>query len=540
MKQDNLIAGIYLRISDDREGCELGVARQREHCIELAERLGIKIYYIYNDNDRGASRYSQKPRKDYQRLLRDARAGVVNCIIAYTSGRLTRRPREHEDQIDLAQDLGIQYFYVRSPSFDLNTSNGRRIARILASNDAGEADDISERVLDAKRKQAAKGLYLGGYRAYGYEGAKHNDKGELINRGRINVELVPHEVEVIKEGVRRIGAGETAYVVMKGLNQRGIPSPSGKQWQASNFKRQLTKKRYVIFEADGHPTGCPCLANPVGSGTLLYKGTEHRAVWPGIITRSEYELMMLQFKKVEQPWEHGLIRGRTYLLTGFTYCGGCGAICYGNARTDTKANQRRYRCKSVDNSGNKLGCGKVYRAAEPLELYVTEEVHKRFDTPEVSQALGAKDGTVDVATIAARLASLRQHKTELAAEYGRQERTKEEYQVMAAANAEAIRQAETKLAELQSKQLATTLPAASMLREVWDKSSIEWRRNVVQLLVERVDILPHGHTGSATWHGYRFNPDSVRITWREVAMADVAVSLSVLMKATRSSLALAA
>jgi site-specific DNA recombinase len=533
MQQDNLIAGIYLRISDDREGRELGVTRQRGHCTDLAERLGIRVYDVYNDNDRGASTRSTKPRPDYKRLLQDARAGTINCIIAYTTGRLTRRPREHEDQIELAEQFGIVFHYVRSPSFDLNTSAGRRIARILAASDAGEAEDISERVTDAKRKQASKGLYLGGYRAYGYEGAQYSAKGELTNRGRINVELVPHEVAVIKEGVNRIIAGETAYVVMKDLNRRGIPSPSGKQWMASNFKRQLTKKRYVIFEADGHPADCPCLHNPESSGTLVHHGIEHRAVWPGIITRSEYELMMARFKQIEQPWEHGLIRGRRYLLTGFIYCGACGAVCYGNARIDTKHHDRRYRCKPEDNSGNKVGCGKLYRLAEPLELYVTEEVLKRFDTPEIAQALASDDPELDIAPLATRLVNLRQRKKELAAEYGQGEHSKEDYKIMSTANAEAIRKAEVELAELQSKRLATTLPAASMLREVWDTSSIEWRRNVVQLLVERVEILPHGHTGSATWNGWRFNPNSVRIVWRQVAMADVAASLSVLMKATR-------
>jgi site-specific DNA recombinase len=135
---------------------------------------------------------------------------------------------------------------------------------------------------------------------------------------------------------------------------------------------------------------------------------------------------------------------------------------------------------------------------------------------------------------------LKQRKAELAAEFGQGEYTKEEYKIMSTANADAIRKAEAELAELQSQRLATTLPAASLLREVWDTSSIEWRRNVIRLLVERVDILPHGQTGSGTWRGWRFNPDAVRITWRRVAMADVAASLAVLYGAARASTALPA
>src|SRR5579859_5770999 len=118
-------SGIYLRISDDREGRELGVGRQQEDCLSLSEHLHCVVYDFYKDNDISASPRSRKVRPDYQRLLADARAGAIDTIIAYTSSRLTRRPREHEDLIELAEQYGIQFHYVASPSFDLNTAAGR-------------------------------------------------------------------------------------------------------------------------------------------------------------------------------------------------------------------------------------------------------------------------------------------------------------------------------------------------------------------------------------------------------------------------------
>ena len=163
-------SGIYLRISDDREGRELGVGRQQEDCLSLSNRLHCIAYGIYKDNDISASTRSRKIRPDYQRLLTDARAGLIDTIIAYTSSRLTRRPREHEDLIELAEEYGVQFYYVASPSFDLNTAAGRRIARMLAANDAGEAEDTAERVARAKLANAVRGEYMGGARAYGFEG----------------------------------------------------------------------------------------------------------------------------------------------------------------------------------------------------------------------------------------------------------------------------------------------------------------------------------------------------------------------------------
>ncbi|HYS38449.1 MAG TPA: recombinase family protein, partial [Pseudonocardiaceae bacterium] len=123
----------------------MGVARQLEDCRQLAARNGDTVTRIYSDNDIGASTRSRKPRPEYQKMIKDARDGLIDKIIAYTSGRLTRRPREHEDLIDLAEQLGVAFGYVASPGFDLNTAAGRRVARILAATDAGEAEDISER-----------------------------------------------------------------------------------------------------------------------------------------------------------------------------------------------------------------------------------------------------------------------------------------------------------------------------------------------------------------------------------------------------------
>lgn len=41
--------GIYLRISDDKEGFELGFARQQEDCLFLSESLRCVVYRIYKD-----------------------------------------------------------------------------------------------------------------------------------------------------------------------------------------------------------------------------------------------------------------------------------------------------------------------------------------------------------------------------------------------------------------------------------------------------------------------------------------------------------
>lgn len=189
-----LPAGIYLRISDDKEGRELGIARQEEDDRRLADQLGVNVVDIYKDNDISASTRTKKKRPDYRRLLRDAEAGRIKVIIAYTSARITRRPRENEDLIDLAEKYGTVFRYVALPAFDLNTANGRMIARILVVSDAGMAETTAELITRKKLERAKDGKFHGGGRPYGYE------------KDGITLRLC--EAKVIIEAVRRIGAGE--------------------------------------------------------------------------------------------------------------------------------------------------------------------------------------------------------------------------------------------------------------------------------------------------------------------------------------------
>jgi DNA invertase Pin-like site-specific DNA recombinase len=82
------------------------VARQKEDCRALCDRLGWQVTSVYADND--VSAYTGKPRKKWTRLLKDIAAGDVDAICCWHVDRLTRTPREVEDVIDLHDKAGIQ------------------------------------------------------------------------------------------------------------------------------------------------------------------------------------------------------------------------------------------------------------------------------------------------------------------------------------------------------------------------------------------------------------------------------------------------
>lgn len=154
----------------------------------------------------------------------------------------------------------------------------------------------------------------------------------------------------------------------------------------------------------GPKDACPCLANPADNGTLTHKGIEHRAVWPAFISQETHAQLAAAFEQRSQPWAHGLLEGRKYLLSGLAVCGRCGTPMYGQARTIGKnRKQRRYRCKGKDNHGMPLGCGKVFRDEAALDEFVTAAVFDRFDSPDVARVLAPKKDEERAGTLSQQL-----------------------------------------------------------------------------------------------------------------------------------------
>ena len=152
-------AAVYCRISMDREGAGLGVARQEQDCRARADRLGWSVAEVYVDND--VSAYSGKPRPAWNRLLADVRAGSVDAVICWHVDRLTRSPRELEDVIDLADRHGLALASATG-DVDLATPTGRMVARMLGAAARHESEHKGERQRRQIRQAAEAGKVAGG------------------------------------------------------------------------------------------------------------------------------------------------------------------------------------------------------------------------------------------------------------------------------------------------------------------------------------------------------------------------------------------
>ncbi|OXM67217.1 recombinase family protein [Amycolatopsis vastitatis] len=468
-------AAIYLRISEDREGRELGVTRQQQHCRQLAKRLGVKVVAIFTDNDISAAAASQKERPEYLRMIRDAKTGLFGTIIAYTSGRLTRAPREFEGQIDLARNHGVLFQFVASPSFDLTTSAGRMMARMMAAKDTGEVEDISERQSDRKQQLIANGEWTGGRRPFGYD-----DDG---------LTLRPAEQERGLDAAKRLLAGDSARSIFTEWNVAGMTTTAGGPWDGSNFRQMILRPRNA-GRVGKIPPGTKDFRK------ALDKLPKSR--WPPLFAPDDRQAaedtwVALMIKMTDPTRQKNGGATSLVLVGSHLYTCWCGSIARSGGTTASK--QSRYMCKG----------GGHTRLAGPVDELVRAVVCARLD----SQGVRLLPKTGDREPLLKRLALLKARAEEAAALFGDPESgfTAEQLKVTNARLKPKIEEVERELAQLADGSALEGIADAPSPSAAFLAKGIERQRVIIGALVE-VTILkaPRGRRD--------FDPETVRIVPR--------------------------
>lgn len=325
-------AFVYCRISQDREGRKLGVQRQQEDCLALAERLGYEVVEVFIENDVGASTRSKKPRPEFKRMME--LAPDIDAILSYSSGRLTRRPKESEVLIELFEQHRTRIHYVNSGDNDLSTARGRSRARDDARRDAEEAEEISERVERDVTRRAEAGLPHGGTRAFGWTS---------------DSKLDPVEHPILVELADRALAGESLKALAKDMTARRVKTVRGAPWSYQAVRRML--------------------ANPRIGGYRTRKGKViGRATWPAAVSEEKWQQLKALFSDASR--NSGGATGRVNLLTGLARCGECDRpMGVSNSVSKAQGPRRRYHCSP---------CG-LYRAIQPVDIYVTAVVVRMLE-----------------------------------------------------------------------------------------------------------------------------------------------------------------
>lgn len=464
-------AAVYCRISSDREGRELGVQRQQEDCQAMAERLGYVVVEVYQDNDISASTRSKKARPQYKRMLADAKAGAFDLVIAYTSGRLTRKPREHEDLIELAEEHKTRFEYVRSPSFDLNTAAGRRVARIMAATDAGEAEDIQERVMRQHDQKAAAGEWFGGRRPFGYEA------------DGVTVRL--DEARHVRQACEQIVNGASLRSLVQELNAAGSTTSTGAAWSGRALSRVLQRPRNAgLMEHRGQIVG--------------------KASWPAIVP----ETLWRRACGILSDPARTTTTGNTvkYLGSGIYRCH-CGAVVRAHTTSGGSPGRRRKLKSYVCSEHRHLG-----RNVSEVDALVREFVIERLSSDEAVGLLAADTGE-DTTGLEEQAKQLDEELDDLAAAHGRDELTLSQLTTASAFKRKRLEKLRQQIAAAGRRSVLAGLVGVPDVAAAWDALHLDRQRAVVDRLFT-VELWRSTRGRPKGWQPGEsyFDPATVKIT----------------------------
>jgi DNA invertase Pin-like site-specific DNA recombinase len=458
-------AGIYARISSDREGDNLAVSRQLADCEALAAGREWTVVERYVDSD--VSAYSGKRRPQYQRMLEEIDAGVVEALVVYHADRLHRHPRELEDFIDLCQRTKTKLATV-SGDLDLATHEGQLLARITGAVARKESDDKSRRIVRKHEELAAAGKVSGGgSRPYGYEADKRT--------------IRPHEAEVIRDCATRVLAGDSLRSICKDLNARGVLSVTGRQWSTQTLRRSLMSARI--------------------SGQREHKGeVVAKAEWPAIITPRQTQQLRA---KLGDPDRRTNRTARRYLLARLLRCSHCRTPLYARPRAD---GSRRYVCASGPGFG---GCGKTTVVADSVEAFVVEAVLHRLESPKLTEAMAKPSPDAEGEEWQAEIERTQAQLDELAEMWAAGEITRGEWLKARPPIEKRQTTAKKRLAALnRTTALLPFLADAARVREQWQAMTLTRQQQIVAALLEHVVV------GPAVRGRNRFDHSRLTAIWR--------------------------
>ncbi|MET7759305.1 recombinase family protein [Streptomyces sp. NPDC005389] len=446
---------IYVRISKDRKGQELGIQRQEQACRELCARMGWGVFKVYADNDVSASTTSRRRRPSYTEMLRDVRDGRVDGVVVHSLDRLTRRISELSRFLEDQEEHG--FAFATTEGEDTTTAAGRMILTIKGAVAQQETERMSERIDNSLLQRREQGKpHAGGKRQFGFKAGSHFR------------ELDEAETVLIHEGWQMLTRPTpgTPGDVARYWNSVGSTTPHGGDWTIQSVKRVYRSER----------TG----------GIITYKGEDiGDSVYGAPLSRQQWELAQSALDLRSTPAAQGS-GTRKHLYSGFLRCGGCGASMRVQWATVQGRIFRRTFCHSgQQGKDGRLGCGKVSRSY----AWIEEQLHAVVEAalPTLSQGRAEEpdqDLIGEISVLEHRVGALRSRwKEGLMAD-------EDFFDSLTHLRAE-LRHLRTREASAHLRRTRAEADAQAVWRND-DPGGLEPRRAIVAAVIDRVDVFSVG------------------------------------------------
>mgnify|MGYP005790136575 CR=1 FL=1 len=377
MKQKHYIAGLYYRLSqeDERQGESLSIENQRTMLRKYAEERGFEIYGEYIDDGVSGTTFD---RPEVQKLLDDAKTGVINTIIVKDLSRFGRNYIEVGQYIDyIFPAFSIRFIAIQdNVDTENRDSNAMEMMPIMNIFNEWHAANTSKKIRAVLKANARDGKYHARKAPYGYVKSNTEKKTPIIDE---------EAAAVVKRIFEMRASGLSPHKIADTLNEEGILNPS----------RYCLERYGVVGRRENVGLWSFCgvnsiLQNPTylghmvqqRDGTVSYKNHKRyikdESEW--VIVRNTHEAIITQelwdkVREVEKSVAQGrkTKRGYTHPLSGFLFCADCGGKMKLNSINRNGKLDFNFNCGNHARLG-KSYCFSHFIQAKDIEAIVLDDI----------------------------------------------------------------------------------------------------------------------------------------------------------------------
>ena len=328
MKQKHYIAGLYYRLSqeDERQGESVSIDNQRAILRKYAEERGFEIHDEYIDDGVSGTTF-QRP--EVQRLLDDAKTGVINTIIVKDLSRFGRNYIEVGQYVDYVfPAFGIRFIAIQDNVDTENRDSGAmEMIPIMNVFNEWHAANTSKKIRAVLKSNAREGKYHARKAPYGYVKSDTEKKTPIVDE---------EAASVVKRIFEMRASGLSPHKIADKLNEDKIPNPSKYSFDKYGIVGKRNHFNLWAFCAVNsilrNPTYLGHMAQQRWS-SVSYKNHKRykrdESEW--IVVKNTHEPIITQelwdkVREVEKSVAQGrkTKRGYTHPLSGFLLCADCG------------------------------------------------------------------------------------------------------------------------------------------------------------------------------------------------------------------------
>ena len=246
----------YCRVSTDNEEQQTSYKSQKTHYKTLIEEHeDWEFVDIYADE--GITGTKTAKRTDFHRMIDDALAGKIDMIIAKSISRFARNTVDTLNYVRKLRDHNVDVWFEKENIHTLELTSEMFLTLYSAFAQA-ESESISENVKMGVRAKMKRGELVGHYAPYGF----------IYNEEIGNLVEVTNEAFIVRYMFDRYKEGVGTSTIAKELNDKNIPSPTGKKWSDTVVFRMIRNEKYV----GDLLTGKTYTDNPINSKKKKNKG----------------------------------------------------------------------------------------------------------------------------------------------------------------------------------------------------------------------------------------------------------------------------